>query len=77
MNDINFAEWMQKQMRMAGEELIRWSELMNFEGWEGVKDISIDISIPTYKESLEASMFKITFNCYNKVAIADLIANCE
>lgn len=76
-NNGNFCDWMVKQMRQAGEELIRRSEQMNFEGWDLMRSISISIDIPTYTDLVEAPEIEISFTMLNKVMIDDYIREIE
>lgn len=64
-----FADWMRAQIRMAGEELIRRSDQIDFSGWDAIHDIGINIEIPTYKEQFEAPEIEFIFRAYNKITL--------
>lgn len=42
-----FVEWMKRRIRLAGEEIIKRSDLMNFEGFDAMTQLNIDVRIPT------------------------------
>lgn len=76
-NNDNFSDWMVRQIRQAGEELIRRSEQMNFEGWDLMRSISISIDIPTYSDIVEAPEIEISFTMLNKVMLDSYIQEIE
>lgn len=65
--------WMKRQIRLAGEELIRRSETTSMEGWDGVQNIFIEIDIPTYTDRLEVPSITISVETLNKVALLHLM----
>lgn len=68
-----FAKWMKRQVRLAGEELIRRADQTSFEGWDVVSKIDITIDIPTYGPNPEMPVIKFSVEAFNKCAIDDIL----
>ena len=45
-----FVEWMKRRIRLAGEEIIKRADLINFEGFDAMTQFNIDVRIPTMAE---------------------------
>lgn len=74
MSKETFSEWMSSQIRMIGEELIRRADQMNFDGWDMMRHISLEIEIPTYTDEMLAPEINFHFSAYNKTAIDHVVS---
>lgn len=69
------SDYISKQIRMAGEELIRRSEQINLGGLDFANDISINIIIPSSTRSdVKFPEISFEFVCLNKTVLDDYLS---
>lgn len=66
LNLSNVKEYVRLQMNAFGQEPIRRSENLNFDGMDGVTNIHIEYDIPSQTDQLEIPHFTIRYDLVSK-----------